>query len=157
MAGDSVFLVGDFNAKLGRSIIPNDRYDMSDNGQYLYKMITDYNLAVLNALDTCNAVTSNDLVPFLKSMTIDGSKEITLWRKLKHEKCFTDHNAFFMKLEIPQYAQLKKVGSRETTWNFNDPLGWENFHKLTSRDMSLVWCWDDSYSADVSYDIWLKK
>ena len=37
LGGDSVFLVGDFNAKLGRSIIPNDRYDMSDNGQYLYK------------------------------------------------------------------------------------------------------------------------
>ena len=87
-------------------------------------------------------------------MTIDESKEITPWRKLKHGKCFTDHNAFLMKLEIRQYAQLKKVGSRETTWNFNDPLGWEKFHKLTSRDMSLVWCWDDSYSADVSYDIW---
>ena len=54
LAGDSVFLVGDFNAKLGRGIIPNDRYDMSDNGQYLYKMITDYNLTVLNALDTCS-------------------------------------------------------------------------------------------------------
>ena len=37
LAGDSVFLVGDFNAKLGRGIIPNDRYDMSDNGQSLYK------------------------------------------------------------------------------------------------------------------------
>ena len=139
-------------------------------------MITDYNLTVLNALDTCSgtftriknknpdeksvidyAVTSNDLVPFLKSMTIDESKEITPWRKLKHGKCFTDHNAFLMKLEFPQYAQLKKVGSRETTWNFNDPLGWEKFHKLTSRDMSFVWCWDDSYSADVSYDIWSKK
>ena len=54
MAGNSVFLVGDFNAKLGRVIIPNDRYGMSDNGQSLYKMITDYNLTVLNALDTCS-------------------------------------------------------------------------------------------------------
>ena len=90
-------------------------------------------------------------------MTIDESKEITPWTKLKHGKCFTDYNAFLMKLEIPQYAKLKKVGSRETTWNFNDPLGWEKFHKLTSRAMSLVWCWDDSYSADVSYDIWPKN
>ena len=98
---------------------------MSDNGQYLYKLTTNYNLTVLNALDTCSgtfmrvknknpdeksvidyAVTSNDLVPFLKSMTIDESKKITPWRKLKHGKCFTDHNAFLMKLEIPQYAQL---------------------------------------------------
>ena len=23
--------------------------------------------------------------------------------------------------------------------------------------MSLVWCWDDSCSADVSYDIWSKN
>ena len=90
-------------------------------------------------------------------MVIDQSKKITLWRKLKHGKCFTDHNAFLMKVEIPQYPQHKKVGSRETTWNFYDPLGWEKFHKLTGSDMSLVWCWDDSYSADVSYDIWSKR
>ena len=76
---------------------------------------------------------------------------------MKHGKCLTDHDAFLMKLEIPQYAHHKKVGSRETTWNFNDPLGWEKFHKLTSSDMSLVWCWDYSYSVDVSYDIWSKK
>ena len=133
LAGDSVFLVGDFNAKLGRGIIPNDRYDMSDNGQYLYKMITNYDLTVLNALDTCSgtftriknkdpdeqsvidyAITSNDLVPFLKSMAIYESRKITPWRKLKHGKCFTDHNTFLMKLEIPQYTQHKKVGPRET-------------------------------------------
>ena len=96
LAGDSVFLVGDFNAKLGRGIIPNDRYDMTDNGQSLYKVLTDYNMTVLNALDTCSgtftriknkssdkksvidyAFTSNDLVPFLKSMATDESKEIT--------------------------------------------------------------------------------
>ena len=69
---------------------------MSDNGQSLYKIITGYNLTVLNALDTCSgtftgiknkhqdeksvidhAITSNDLVPFLESMAIDESKEIT--------------------------------------------------------------------------------
>ena len=101
LAGDSVFLVGDFNAKLGRSIIPKDSYDMSDNGQSLYKMITCNNLTVLNALDTCSgtftriknknpdeksaidyAITSNDLVLFLKSMVIDESKTFTPWRKL---------------------------------------------------------------------------
>ena len=60
LAGDSVFPVGDFNAKLGRGIISNNRHDMSDNGQYLYKMITDYDLTVLNALDTA-------VVPLLKS------------------------------------------------------------------------------------------
>ena len=103
-AGDSVFLVRDFNAKLGRGIIPKDRYDRSDNGQPLYKMISDYNLTFLNALDTCSgtftriknmnpheksvidyAVTSNVLVPFLKSMVIDESKKVTPWRKLEME------------------------------------------------------------------------
>ena len=140
LAGDSVFPVGNFNTKLGRGIIPNDRYDMSDNGQYLHKMITDSNLTVLNAVDTCSGtftriknknpdeksvidytITSNDLVPFLKSIAIDESKKITPWRNLKHGKCSTDHNAFLMKLKIPQYAQHKKLGSKETTWNVNDP------------------------------------
>ena len=77
-------------------------------------------------------------------MAIDESKEITPWRKIKHGKCSTDHNAFLMKLEMPQYAQHKEVGSREITWNFDDSLGWKKFHKLTSRDMSLVWCWEDN-------------
>ena len=120
-------------------------------------MITDYNLIVLNALDTCSGtisriknknpddksvvdyvITSNDLVPFLKSMAVDEPKKITPCSELKHGKCFTDHNAFLMKLDIPQYAQRKKIGSWETPWNCSDPLGWEKFHKLTGRDMSLV-------------------
>ena len=107
---------------------------MSQEPDPRIKVFTDYNLTVLNASDICSgtftriknknsdeksviyyAVTSNDLVQFLKSMSIDESKEITPWRKLKHGRCFTDHNAFLMKLEIPQYAQLIKVGSRETT------------------------------------------
>ena len=101
LSNGSTFLghlvVGDFNAKLGRGIIiSKDRYDMSDNGQSLYKQITDYNLTVLNALDTCSGtftgvknknpdeksvnhytITSNDLVPCLKSMAMDESKKIT--------------------------------------------------------------------------------
>ena len=40
LTGDSAFLVRDFNAKLGRSVIPKESYDMSCNGQSLYKMIT---------------------------------------------------------------------------------------------------------------------
>ena len=70
-------------------IIPKDRYGMSANGQSLYKMITDYNLTVLYALNTCSGtftriknknpdkksvidytIISNDFVPFLKSIVI---------------------------------------------------------------------------------------
>ena len=30
--------------------------------------------------------------------------------EIRNGKCFTDHNAFLMKVEIPQYAQHRKVG-----------------------------------------------
>ena len=54
LTGDSVFLVRDFNAKLGRGTIPKQRYDMSYSGQSLYIRITYYNLTVLTDLGTCS-------------------------------------------------------------------------------------------------------
>ena len=54
LAGDSVFLVGDFNAKLGAEIIRGEIHQMSNNGACLNGIIEKYNLAVLNALEICS-------------------------------------------------------------------------------------------------------
>ena len=53
LKGDSVLIVGDLNAKLGKIVINRDIPDMSANGKLLYDIINKYNLCVVNALRLC--------------------------------------------------------------------------------------------------------
>ena len=95
LAGDSVFLVGDFNAKLCEEIIRGEIHQMSNNGACLNGIIEKYNLVVLNALEICSGtftwvknkipveksvldyvITSQDLVSSVNSLKIDEVKEL---------------------------------------------------------------------------------
>ena len=97
LAGDSVFLVGDFNAKLGAEIIRGEIHRMSNNGACLNGIIEKYNLAVLNALEICSGtftwvknkipveksvldyvITSQDLVSSVNSLKIDEAMNLLL-------------------------------------------------------------------------------
>ena len=49
------------------------------------------------------------------------------------------------------------MSSRKTTWNFSDPSGWNKFEKMTSGDTTLIDCWKDSSSVEISYKIWAKR
>ena len=90
LAGDSVLLVGDFNAKLGTEIIQGEIHQMSNNGARLNDIMEKYNLAVLNTLEICSGtftwvknripveksvldyvITSQDLVSSVNSLKID--------------------------------------------------------------------------------------
>ena len=42
IAGDLVFLVGDFNAKLGRQFISGDIHDISGNGKRLLNIVREF-------------------------------------------------------------------------------------------------------------------
>ena len=57
LAGDSVFLVRDFNAKLGTDIITGEIHQMSNNGPRINDIMEKYNPAVLNALICSGAFT----------------------------------------------------------------------------------------------------
>ena len=46
------------------------------------------------------------------------------------------------------------MSSRKTTWNFNDPSGWDKCEKMTSGDITLI---DDSSSVEISYQIWARR
>ena len=112
MKGDSVPLVGDLNAKLGKTVINRDIHDMSANGKLLCDIIDKYNLCVVNALGLCKGVftrvnnknsaeksvpdyviASSNLSDNIVSMTIDEGKLFTPWRSLQRGKRFADHNA----------------------------------------------------------------
>ena len=105
LAGDSVFLVRDLNAKLGTEFIRDEIHQMSNNGARLNDIVEKYNLAVLNALEICSGtftwvknkipleksaldyvITSQDLVTSVNSLKIDEAKQFTPWRSLKNGK-----------------------------------------------------------------------
>ena len=95
--GDSVIMVGDFNAKLGYDVIPKDLHPMSNNGEQLFKLCIKYNLKLMNASEHCEGVftrihkykqtieksvldyvfISSDLEEYFTSMQIDEEKHFT--------------------------------------------------------------------------------
>ena len=54
--GDSVIMVGDFNAKLGYDVIPKDLHPISNNGEQLLEFCNKYNLKLMNASERCDRV-----------------------------------------------------------------------------------------------------
>ena len=157
--GDSVLLVGDFNAKLGYSVIQNDIHPMSKNGELLFDMSNKYNMKVLNSSKFCTGTftrihkykqeieksaleyvfVSSDLEKHFISMHIDESKDFTLWRKLKSSKRFSDHCAIKFSMNLKSLEQAKS-SKRIKVWNFNDPEGWKKFRTVTkSLDVSDMW------------------
>ena len=51
--GDSVILLGDFNAKLGNDIINQDTHALSKSGKMLFSLFQKYSLSLLNSLYIC--------------------------------------------------------------------------------------------------------
>ena len=54
--GDSVIMVGDFNAKLGYDAILKDLHPMANNGEQLFELCNKYNLKPMNAFEHCEGV-----------------------------------------------------------------------------------------------------
>ena len=56
LSGDSVIMVGDFNAKFGKDVIGGDVHPMSPNGKLLFSLCNKYNLFILNSSNLCKGV-----------------------------------------------------------------------------------------------------
>ena len=48
-----MILVGDFNAKLGHSVVQNDIHPMSKIGELLFDMFNNYNMKLPNMSKSC--------------------------------------------------------------------------------------------------------
>ena len=105
IAGESVVLAGDFNAKLGKDIIPQDIHDMSSNGKHLLNLINNFELVTMNSHEVCQGIftrvnnkncsersvldylfVTTDLCSSISSMIIDEEKLYTPWCNLKKAK-----------------------------------------------------------------------
>ena len=69
--GESFILAGDFNAKLGSSIIKNDIHPMSQNGGLIYRLILKYYLCLLDSSDICHRL-------FTFTLDSNGKKESSI-------------------------------------------------------------------------------
>ena len=56
LSGDSVIMVGGFNATLGKDVIGGDVHPMSPNGKLLFSLCNKYNLFVSNSSNLCKGV-----------------------------------------------------------------------------------------------------
>ena len=158
LSGDSVIMVGDFNAKLGKDVIGGNVHPMSPNGKLLFSLCNKYNLFILNSSNLCKGVftrihnyrnkveksvleyvlVSADLYSQFVSMHIDEEKLFTPWRLINKGKRFSDHYcAIRFQLEL-NYRKRNQEKTKTKVWNFNDPLGWEKFRMLTGCEAS-VW------------------
>ena len=149
LSGNSVMLVGDFNAKLGKGLIKGDVHDINANGKTFQSVLQLFDMVAINSLSLCNGVFNNnpdeksildyvcitkDISDLLLNMYVDEKKLYTPWRKLKRGKKYTDHNAILITMKLD--TVLLKVGNlnRTTILNFRDPQGWDKFYQLTQND-----------------------
>ena len=128
LSGDSVIMVGDFNAKLGKDVVGGDVHPMSPSGKLLFSLCNKHNLFILNSSNMCKGVftrihnyrnkveksvleyvlVSADLYSQLVSMHIDEEKLFTPWRLINKGKRFSDHCAIRFKLELNYRNRNKK-------------------------------------------------
>ena len=171
--GDSVVLLGDFNAKLGNGIINQDAHAMSKSGKILFSLFQKYNLCLLNSSDICQGTftrihecnkrietsvldyvfVSDDLQQHVVSMVIDEEKQFTPWRKLKASKRFSDHCAIRFQVNNTIFTK-EHYTKRIEVWNFNDPKGWEKFHSLTDSLNLNKPLWKTNDHVELSYQSW---
>ena len=167
--------MGDFNAQLGTEIIRGEIHQMSNNGARLNDIMEKCNLAVPNSLEICRGtftcvknripvetsvldyvITSQDLTSSVNSLKIDEAREFNPWRSLKRGKRYSDHNAELVHMSVNKHSKKDRC-KRKLVWNFNYPLGWGKYHKITGSDRSLLQCWQNNNDPEINYEIWSKK
>ena len=75
-SGAEILIELDFNAKLGKSIIPGDIHDMSRNGKYLWELIQRNNLVVINGTEKCPVDTTTKSNTSLEILLFFLSREV---------------------------------------------------------------------------------
>ena len=135
IAGESVVLVKDFNAKLGKYMTPQNIHDTSSNGKHLLNLINNFELVTMNSCEVCQGIftqinnkinsgersvldhlfVTTDLCTSITSMIMDEEKLYTPWRNMKKAKRYTNHNAIISRLNIP--VSYKKGKKNQQTYN----------------------------------------
>ena len=158
LSGDSVIMVIDFNAKLGKDVIGGDVHPMSPNGKLLFSLCNKYNLLILNSSNLCKGVftrihnyrnkversvleyvlVSADLYSQFVSMHIDEKKLFTPRHLINKGKRLSDHCAIRFQMEL-NYRKRNKEKTKTKVRNFN-PIQAGGGHNVPPLQVFFLLC-----------------
>ena len=142
--GDSVILLGDFNAKLGNGIVNQDPHAISKSGKMLFSLFQKYYLCLLNSSDICqgtftriyqcNKRIETSVLDYVLSRMIYSSMW-SLWSLMNRNNLhlgasLTPTRGFWIIVHCAIWFQVNNTIftkehhiKRIEVWNFNDPKG----------------------------------
>ena len=118
-----------------REMLEDEQYvllnnlDMVEGGPWTRMDAADGSLSVLDL-----AIASTNLIPFLKVVVVDSTKNFTPMRvvisKGVFKKTFTDHFPLWVEFEMPAKDSKPK---EEPRWNIYKPGGWETYKEVSDK------------------------
>ena len=179
LAGKSVIIELDANAKLGKKYIPGDPYEISPNGTILAAIVERQGIVVGNGTSICqgtitrtratrnrteNSVIdllmfSSDLKENLVSLKVDEKREHVLSKVIKTKKGpkiqESDHNPIIAEFDLK--LKDSETEKRQEIFNFKDKDGLARFKSYTSNTNMLSSVFNSREDIDVLTNRFLKK
>ena len=162
LAGNSVIIAEDSNAKLGSQWIKGDPHPISDNGKLLGGMIERQDLCLINSSNKCSGgpitrrrivneheeescidfvMTSPDLSKYLSKATIDSQQlyALTKYTTTKGMPSVkrSDHYTIIVKFDLKWQEDRPP---REEVFKLRDLEGLQKFSEITTNSNSLLNC-----------------
>ena len=158
LAGKSIIIELDANAKLGPDFIPGDKHQQSENGRLLADIIERHGLIIGNSLKKCTGlvtrkrvtidtteestidfiIISEDLVNDVQEIIVDEARNHVLTKIGKNKKVVkvveSDHNPIISKFGIRFRAN--KAKQKMEIYNLKNKKCQEMFRKETSTIMN---------------------
>ena len=178
LAGTSIVIEMDANAKLGQQYIPNDTYNISPNGRLLANILERHALIVANGSTKCTGrvtrkrvtkdrteessidlvIFSTDLNSQFRSLLIDEERKhvLTKIRKTKNGtvKKESDHNVLLTDFEMTLDANNNK---KVELYNLKNPECQDIFRKYTSNTKMLSSVFNSDDNLNILTNRFIKK
>ena len=169
--GEALLVLGDMNVAIGADElgVAENNAKISFGGQLLREFIEENNLKVLNNLaeggpwtwiqrgkvwvKSCLdlAISSQNLLPFVKSVVIDENQRFTprrvIWKQNKFTSVYTDH--FSLEVILCDMPRRKMTMEKSSTWNLGKPDGWKAYKELTDKAAGKIEALVDKDDIDI--------
>ena len=179
LAGCSVIIAEDANAKLGSDVIPGAPNQMSENGKLLHAMIQRQQLSIINNSDKCiggpvtrcretknglesacidYVLTSPDISEHLEKALVDSKQlySLTKYTSTKGNPSIkrSDHFTFVVSFNL-QWEKTKPV--RQEFFKLRDNEGLLKFNRKTEICPKLINCIQESDNLESACNSWYKE
>ena len=179
LAGKSIIIELDANAKLGKKYIPNDPHEISPNGTILATIVERQGIVVGNGTNICQGTItrtrvtrdrteksaidllmySSDLHRNLVSLIVDEKRKHVISKVIKTKKGpklqESDHNPIIAEFDLKLKDSEGNI--RTEIYNFKDKEGLERFKKCTSSTNMLSSVFNSKEDINILTHRFLKK